>query len=274
MKIAAPATSSMPIDFEELDEINLKFSSTNKDNDLIKFCEKLKHKRINIYFDDFDIKTLFDEKLSVMLSLKEILKENLYIRLSFDQLRQRDIVEEYGIRYFCDYYIDSYIKLRYFLDKTLVSDIYISDDLCYNLKEIKEICNNSEISIRMVLNRIPSTFEFAGELYDSPIFRPEDYDIIKDYIDTVEFDCWEGDKYLWNRFSVLYKRWFKNKKWDEDLRYLNEDVSFEFNNNKVPLGYTSFRSTCMHRCMMRNNSPCSKCHRFLQQMYWFKKDPE
>lgn len=274
MKIAAPATSNMPVSFDELDEINLNYSSKNKQEDLIKFCSELKDKRINIFFNGADIEDIFKNNLSMILSLKSVLKDNFYIRLSFNQLYHRKYLEEYDIKYFCEYYIDSYIKLRYFLDNTNVSDIYISDDLCYNLKEIKEICESRDISIRMILNKIPSTFIYAGELYDAPIFRPQDFDILDKYIDTAEFDCWKGNKYLWNKYIVLYRRWFNKKEWNEDLRYLNDDISFEFNNDKVPLGYSSFRSTCMHRCMMRNNSPCSKCNRFLQQMQWFKKDPD
>lgn len=274
MKICAPATYRPKVDLNILDEIDLKFTEEHELKDLISFCNQYKDKRINIEFYDIDIEKLFKDRIELIFSIKEILKDNLYVKLSFEQLVDRKYFEEQNIKYFSNYCVDSYIKLRYFLHSTKVSDIYVTDDLCYNLKEVFLICKNNGVALRMVLNRIPSTFIYAGELFDSPIYRPQDFDMLNMFISTAEFDCWDGDYYKWNEFEVLYKRWFKQKKWNEDLKYINKDIKFEFINDKVPLGYSFFRSTCNHRCMMREGMPCSKCSRFLQQMDWFKKDPE
>ena len=70
-----------------------------------------------------------------------------------------------------------------------VSDIYIYDNLCYNMNKVKEKCEQNNIKTRLVVNCIPSVDPDKGSKYTSPIFCPRDMKELEQYIDVIEFDC-------------------------------------------------------------------------------------
>lgn len=258
MRISAPATSNPGFDLTQLDELDVFFTKKHDFEQLLAFCNKFSDQRINLCFEK-DTNLLSSEEL---IQINNTLQNKLYIRLQPQQLDLRDFLEKNNIKYFIDYPVDSYIKLRWMLDYTHTTDIYITDDLCYNFDVIKTMCNLKNINIRMVLNRIPSTFVYAGEMIDAPIFRPSDFDLLQQWIDTAEFDCWEKDgKYNWNKFSVLYKRWFIDKEWSASLNHLNCDILFDFPPN-VFSEYSSIKMNCKHRCMSSGAS-CKTCQRWI-----------
>lgn len=79
-----------------------------------------------------------------------------------------------------------------FLDDCIrlgVSDIYVADDLRYNLKNVKTACNKHNIQVRMVLNRTHTLSRFGGFLSTDPFYCPKDYEALSEYIDIGEFDC-------------------------------------------------------------------------------------
>lgn len=274
MKICAPATSRPGIDLNMLDEIDLTYTERHSLEDLVAFCKDYIGKEINIV-----IKDCFPE-ISSLEMLNSLLDDKLFIKLPFtlDGYNFSEKLQENNIKYYFNYPIDSYIKLRWIFEKTKATDIYISDDLCYNLEEVSKMCHDNGVSIRMVLNRIPSSFPFAGELYDAPIFSPQNFKTLSLYIDTAEFDCWDGDRYLWNKFEIQYRRWFKDNKWNKQLNYLNNDVMMDFPNYFINPDLMNSRIKCKHRCMTNVSSPCSKCNRYIQQAQYINnkllKDPE
>ena len=73
-----------------------------------------------------------------------------------------------------------------------VSDIYISDDLFYNLEKVKQFTVANDIQIRMVLNRAASTSPDRNNDIRGPFVSPRDMDILEQYIDIGEFDCGIG----------------------------------------------------------------------------------
>lgn len=254
MNICAPATSNPSIDLNILDEINLNYTERHSQQDLIDFCTKFQEKRINVsYHESLEIASL--------IAASAMCNNNLYVRLAYKDIAKIVELDKYKIKYFIDYPIDSYLKLKWFLDCTSTTDIYISDDLCYNIPEVFEICKKRGVAIRMVLNKIPSTFEFATTLKEAPVFSPENFDYLNKYIATAEFDCWNGDKYLWNEYNVLYKRWFDKKSFVGDLSFINKDVNTNTVMTNINSEFIEARSSCKYRCAMKSDYPCSRCSR-------------
>lgn len=52
--------------------------------------------------------------------------------------------------------IDSFRLLEY-VASLGVTDVYITDDLCYNLEMVRRACNKYNIRTRLIINRIPSS---------------------------------------------------------------------------------------------------------------------
>ena len=150
--------------------------------------------------------------------------------------------------------------MDFLIYKVKVTDIYIYDDLCYNIPNISKQCKQNNIDIRLILNTIPSTAPDAGDNLISPIFTPRDKDILNEYIDTIEFDCYideDRTQYNWNVFNVLYEVWFKDKDWYGDLRSLNKDLNFYLPVYSTLPTFSEKRISCGRRCAMANS--CHRC---------------
>ena len=243
----------------------------------------------NIYFDPMrnDYRTLqetvsgFDRRVNLLwegpldkdkVLLLDKLAKSLYVRIKAEHLPQVQFLKDNGIKFFLDFslMVDSYIMLHWVIDSLKPNEIYIGDDLCYNLDNVYSLCCNNNIGLRLVVNRIPTLSPVIGLDKTSPIFRPEDIDLLSIYFDTFELDLSDErepfNEYLalWDRLPILYKRYFVDKHWDSYLNYLNKDILIKFDNN-IPLDFASYKTTCMHRCTMLSNSLCSKCRRYIKE---------
>lgn len=252
--IAAPFKLNNEND-EDIGEFNIKFDSNkNSINKLIEFVKEYKDRRINIEF----VQKVDTSVLEVISSIHD----DIAVRLTgSDFMYVKELVDNH-YKFFFDYHslsaynytiLDSLITLG-------VSDIYISDDLWYDLSDVSNLLNVHNIKLRAVLNRIPSTAFDKGINSRSIILRPQDYNLLSMFIDVFEFDC--GKPYNWNKFSVLLDSW-KDGKWVGDLREINDDLQFFFPNESIVPDYNSFKFRCGHRCMRRPNQPCRKCEQFL-----------
>lgn len=102
-------------------------------------------------------------------------------------------LQELGIKFYFspDFPIVNFRLLDYVIQLG-VTDVYIMDDLCYNLEKVRAAADKANVRIRLILNRIPSMLLNKGENVRSPIFIPETVDELSKYIDTVEFDSGES----------------------------------------------------------------------------------
>ena len=255
--IAIPFKNNEPLN-EVAKEFNIKFYSQKSNFEkLIDFIQKYEDKRINIEFPD-------ELDLSVVRAINKI-ADNVYIRLFPQDLIHIKTLQEYNCKFFPDSTIaannysvlESYISLG-------VSDVYIADDLCYNLSEVSKFCSKHNTNIRMILNRIPSTCFDKGENFKSPIFRPQDYHLLKLYINTFEFDCLEGGEFNWNKQKVLYRVWFEEQKWVGDLREINRDLKFYFPNASIVPDFTNYKINCEKHCISKSKNKCSKCVQLIE----------
>lgn len=238
-------------------EFNIRFNpQKNSFEKLVDFIQEYENKRINIEFPEgLDLPTI--------RAINKI-ADNVYIRLFPQDFIHLKTLQEYGCKFFPDSNIsavnyttlDCYISLG-------VSDIYIADDLCYNLKEVSKICSKNNIQIRMILNEIPSTAYDKSHNPRSPIFRPQDYELLKSYIDVFEFNCVENKKINWNKMKVLYKAWFEKHDWHGNLQEINKDLLFYFPNQSIVPEFTSYKINCGKHCISRANSKCNKCEQLI-----------
>lgn len=260
MRLAAPFEQfNSLIPHEKIDEFNIKFTMKSDWDNLNKFAGELfPHKRINVEFDDG-------------IEIDDIIKcskdnKNIYVRATIQQVPFLPTLKEKGVKFFLDSTlpIQSYCLLEWALE-TGATDIYIAEDLFYNLDNVYSKCQEKNVKIRMILNRLPHISVVSATLPTVQAFSPRDYELLDNYIETAEFDC--GDKYDWVKAEVLYRKWFIEHDWNDDARYLNEDIVLPYPVQSIPPELTKFRISCQRRCMTSAINHCGKCKRFLLQSY-------
>lgn len=276
MKLAAPF--QLHCEYEDvIDEYNInydpkKYVKTDKLNQaanvekdsqllldkLIAFVEQTP-RRINISIPNSEIPISH-------LAIVNKMHDNIYVKLNIRQVHYIDELKEKGIKFF----VDNSAPISNFclLDEILklgVTDIYIADDLCYCMEEVHDKCEELEVQIRLILNRIPSTTPFANQDIYSPIFSPRDYEVLDQYIDVAEFDCYyseENDAYNWSLFNVLYKSWFIRHDWFNDLREINKDLQIFYPVRTIMPLFMERKTNCGRACAVSNS--CHKCETVME----------
>lgn len=254
MKLAIPFKLYFPLN-ESAHEFNIKFDPEENDFDklelFIEDCIK-DNKRVNIeYKKEVDLKTA---------KLLNRLYDNVYFRLSTRHLLKIKDFQAANLRFFFqDMPCINWIELKNQVEKYGVTDVYICDDLVYDMDNVKKYCSSLGVQLRIVLNRIPLVYSTMFEETIVPIYRPNDYELLSKYYDVAEFDC--GNPYQFNKLNVLYKAWFLNKDWYGNLQEINEDLTFSLPNRGLVEKATLYKLTCGLKCIKYNN--CQKCSRVI-----------
>lgn len=134
-------------------EYNITFINKNDNfNKLIEFLSQYSKERFNIAIDISEYSFDFN-KLKILKNINP----NIYIKLSTKNLNQYKTLKDLNIKFFFDY---SYPIFNYRMlediSKLGVTDIYIADDLCYDLVNVRKACDKLGISLRWILDIIPS----------------------------------------------------------------------------------------------------------------------
>lgn len=262
MKFAAPyQNTDNLIPRDNIHEFNIKFIKTSKQDSLEEFINLYPNRRINIEFeeDDYDINKIIE------LCQKY---DTLYIRLKPKDLKYIQLLDDEAVHYFFDSTVRIYsygtLEWAFMYHPT---DIYISDDLTYNMDEVFNQCQLHDINLRIVLNRIPSLNTVVLACPSAQIYRPQDFDFLDHYYAVGEFDFGEDKPYDWVKAEVLYRRWFVDHYWDDTLNYMNFDIHTPYPSVLIPSELVHMRANCKHRCTMSVNNSCSKCARLLYMSF-------
>lgn len=257
VKIAIPYQHDINFKLnDEAKEFNILFyKSRNKIEDLIAFIQAYPDTRINISFPE-------GLHVPTLVSASKV-SENIYARLKAENMLNLKELNDNNIKFFfdsdCPAYnytiLDGFIKMG-------VSDVYIADDLCYNMADVAAYVHDKNIQLRLILNHIPSTAFDKGANMRSPIYMPKDMDKLDRYYDVFEFEC--GEPYDWAKFDVLYRSWFEKKYWHGEMYEINSDVSQSFHCDMLHPEYTEFKLNCGRRCNTRLSNHCRKCEQFIE----------
>lgn len=230
---------------------NVKTSRFEK---LIEFVEEYKDKRINILFKGGEL------PINLIGSIHKF-TDNVYVRLTVDQMRSIQELKKNKYRYFLDANCPAYnfTMLQSFAELG-ITDVYLADDLWYCMNTTKQFCDEHNIRIRLVTNRIPATTLDRGINYKVPLFAPINRELLDNYVDAYEFDC--GNPFDWAKFDVLYRAWFEREGWNGDLMEINDDLRLSFPLLAIPQTITEHKLNCDLRCKRPTNH-CRKCQQYV-----------
>lgn len=151
--------------------------------------------------------------------------------------------------YFFGLYVSSFDELQYMF--TLgVSEVYLVEDICFDLLRANGLCKQHEVSIRAFPNIAQASVKSTPALKKFFI-RPEDVEIYSEVIDTLEFYAEDPA-----RQDILYKIYSRGK-WFGDLEPLILDLHLSIDSHLIDADFGRLRRSCARRCM-RGDS-CRAC---------------
>lgn len=237
---------------DKVQQYNIFFNPNENDFDtLIDFIQESQDKIINIeYRNGIDVKTA---------SALSKISDNVRFRLRAEDIQKTSQLREKGCKYFFDnsLAVESWTDLYRFVNDYGVSDVYVCNDLVYQLDKVCEYCHKNQTKVRFVVNRAPLSFPIKGDNFIAPIYRPQDVPVLEKIgIDVIEFDC--GNPYNFDMLKVLYKTYIVKHFWYGQLGEINPD----FKDYDMPCpGLTPIladkRSKCGLRCL--TGRPCRTC---------------
>lgn len=130
-----------------------------------------------------------------------------------------------------------------------VSDVYILNELCFNLDEISKYCHENKVQIRVYPNVAQSASNFAVDEFKKFFIRPDDISFYEEYIDVIEF-FGPLDKQ-----PVLYDI-YTDERWIGNLNDVILGLTKEIDNKTVVPYFGEARQKCRKRCIFGRCDIC------------------
>ena len=168
----------------EVDEITIQYNK--RDTSLVEFLQKYSNKRVNILISDLE-DFIESKEIDKIKGIKEKYPE-LNFALQLPRTNNFSFIKELrniGLKFFIsDFAFDWDIFLG--LINLGVSDIYVTDNLGFELDKCAKIAHENNICIRVFPNIAQSKWDNTpGE--KKFFIRPEDLQYYEGFVDVVEF---------------------------------------------------------------------------------------
>lgn len=236
----------------EVDEITIRYN--HLDSTLFELLNK--DKRINIAIDENNIEDFRNN--NEIINIQKYKQDNnnlkIYIKL---KIKNDDLIEDLksaNIPYFLEVYAFNW-DLFWGLLNLGVSDIYITEDLGFELNKIAEIAHNKEIQIRAFPNIAQSQWKTTDGIKQFFI-RPEDVSAYEDYIDILEF---YGEQTNQDLFYSIYA---KDKKWFGPLQEIIIGLNSDLDSRFMLPDFGKHRIACKKKC--EKGEPCNICNQIIE----------
>lgn len=234
----------------EAGEFKIKVSK-NIDNKLFDFIQQYKDKKLMIDITELDIE-------SNMTVLSTLAAKNVTYILSLEQEKYLYLFDEENIKYCFNVGVDNWDTLHAFI-KLRVSEMYITNELCFDLSKVRKVLRDADIRMRTYANVAQSRDNFGVNSTLKAFFiRPEDLFLFEEIFDSIEFFGPE------DREEVLYKIYVKDKKWFGDLREVIIGLREEIDSRFLIPYFAVRRLDCGKRCY--KGSHCQICERTIELM--------
>lgn len=248
MNFAIPFTRKFNYFNQSNVEINIHYKPKVKELD--DFISKYSQKRINLIFQEGE----FDKErdLPLIEAFREkypqcelVMRMPVYSRQIQSLLAQKQLPHYY-------YIFANRWGIFNGLLNTSVTDIYISEDLCFSLDIIQQKVKDKNKKIRTFCNICQATWP-EEESLRTFFIRPEDIFLYNKYIDVVEFFEAEKDK---NALNTLYNLYNKGERWAGPLKEIIKGFKGDTDSYYLFSRFGEKRLDCGKRC---NVSNCSFC---------------
>ena len=231
---------------DQIDELIIPFHGQTEQ--LGEFLEKHAKQRIILDIKD-DWKTYYG---TILRPVGEKYS-NLTLRLASPTQVLNSGIKNSNIPYFINETCVEWEKLNEIIELG-VSDVYISEQLCFELADVAKLAAAVGVRIRVYPNIVQGTRENTSDLKKFFI-RPEDVDIYnRRYISTFEFYYPKDVDINWD---VLYRAYAINKKWRGPLKEIIIGLNDDINSTYISPHWAELRMNCHRKCL--KGDKCSMC---------------
>jgi len=231
----------------EIDEIIIPFHGTTQN--LPEFLEAHSNQRIIL-----DIKEPWKAFFTTIFT--PIAEKYTNIALRFPELTADlvAILQNLKIPYFSTQIVVEWELFNELLEKG-VSDIYISEQLGFELDKISKVVAKHKIRTRIFPN-IAQAARADTDPLKKFFIRPEDIDLYnRRYISTFEFYIPEDLDLNWD---VLYRAYAINKKWNGPLSEIILGLDNDIVSTFMSPHWGEFRMDCARKCLQGHS--CNMCN--------------
>ena len=176
------------------------------------------------------------------------------IQLPFYNQKFIEELKDTNLKYFFKAAANSWDKFTGLISQN-VSDIYITDELAFELDKVAEIAHKNNIKVRIYPNVAQSRWDKLSDILKFFI-RPEDIEIYDLYVDVCEF---YGDKA--QQIDTYYKIYQEDKKWFGDLQEIIIGLDSKIDSRYIIPRFAEKRIKCGKDCL--KNGKCEMCKRIL-----------
>jgi hypothetical protein len=185
-----------------------------------------------------------------MLQMCKREHDNLVVRIPFGHRIKKDL-QDAGIPFFYRNYAKTSDEVYAFI-KEGVTDVYIVENLGFNISKIGQYCRDNNVKVRVIPNIAQYPVGTKDIIPDPCKFfiRPEDTHAYEDYCDI--FELISDDTMALDALFEVYK----NKVWKGDLSILIRGLEDSFRNASMNPAFGLMRTNCNHKCMYEKCKFC------------------
>ena len=230
----------------QVDELRIVINKNTKQNPL-PFMAEYSDKRIIICAEemsDYLVKCLAGAR-------KEHPEFNFTVAINLKDRMFIENLQKNNIPFFFNTKVTDWDTLQGFLSFG-VSDMYIAENLGFELDKVAAILHKSGVQVRVFPNVAQSAYDNTPSLKQFFI-RPDDISTYEPFVDVCEF---YGNK---NQISTYYKIYAIDKKWFGPLKEIIIGFNHDLDSRFVLPPFAQRRIKCGKKCF--KGEPCNICDR-------------
>ena len=258
MKYAIPFVRDEQL-LSEVDEVVVNFLHSEN---LIDFITKHEKQRVIINIGDPDFFISQDTNMELLKKINEISQENKYnIAIRIEDYKSSkamipiyDELNKANVPMFFNTHCSNWDTLIGLLEGYNVSDIYVTDELGFELDKVSKVVHNYGANVRVFPNIAQSVW-FATPGLLKFFIMPEDIQYYEDYVDVCEIF---SPKLGHLELAPIVKS-YKDQKWFGRFDEFIIDYIGDLDSKSLVNIFGERRATCGKKC--QKGSHCRICHR-------------
>lgn len=239
---------------DKVDEILIRFDKNKILELFTQFIPVHLNQRVIIQLIESDVDTIINNLKKIISIYNENENIKFDIQLPFYNQKFIEELKNTNLKYFFKTSADTWDKFTGLISQN-VSDVYITDELAFELDKVAEIAHKNNIKVRIYPNIAQSKWDKLPDILKFFV-RPEDIEMYKPYVDVCEF---YGDKV--QQIDTYYKIYSEDKKWFGDLQEIIIGLDSKIDSRYIIPRFAEKRIKCGKDCL--KNGKCEVCKRIL-----------